>query len=333
MLFLDLRHVTVTDSLNLSDKKSQRRLSAFHSQPTRMDTPPQYSAPTSSQPSTARSDVDVSSRPELDIVVAIDFGTTFTGVAFIHSSSFKNQSFSAQEIADRIKVLKQWRSGTQGNMDKVPTALSYDMDGELEGWGPAVSSTDDIKIQYFKLGLQENVDRRYLSGSVIGGFLSNSDWRHPSLPDKTPLDYSADYLSAIHDYFQNDYLPSAYGPAFLARQRVAYVITVPAIWTDKAKNLTRQAAVRAEIPDSQLLLITEPEAAALYCSTMCKEVDLTIGDRFLVCDAGGGTVVRCRILLSLMVGSHIIQGRLTRPLVHCRVYSWIRRDLWRYFFG
>jgi len=39
------------------------------------------------------------------------------------------------------------------------------------------------------------------------------------------------------------------------------------------------------------MLITEPEAAALYCATLCKEVDLKIGNRFLICDAGGGTVV------------------------------------------
>jgi hypothetical protein len=44
----------------------------------------------------------------------------------------------------------------------------------------------------------------------------------------------------------------------------------------------------------KLMLITEPEAAALACATLCDEVDLREGDRFLVCDAGGGTVVCIR---------------------------------------
>jgi hypothetical protein len=73
--------------------------------------------------------------------------------------------------------------------------------------------------------------------------------------------------------------------------KLAYVITVPAIWKDSAKDLTRQAAVSAGIPRDNLELITEPEAAALYCATMCTEVNLSDGDCFLVCDAGGGTVV------------------------------------------
>jgi molecular chaperone DnaK (HSP70) len=78
---------------------------------------------------------------------------------------------------------------------------------------------------------------------------------------------------------------------YLENQRTSYVITVPAIWSDDAKNLTRLAATRAGIPGDKLNLITEPEAAALYCATMCEELDLRQGDRFLVCDAGGGTVV------------------------------------------
>ena len=74
------------------------------------------------------------------------------------------------------------------------------------------------------------------------------------------------------------------------------MVTVPAIWTDKAKDLTRKAALAAGIPDNRLKLITEPEAAALYCATICVEVGLKVGDRFLVCDAGGGTVVTSKIL-------------------------------------
>jgi len=77
----------------------------------------------------------------------------------------------------------------------------------------------------------------------------------------------------------------------LQNQQISYVITVPAIWSDKAKDLTRQAAIAAGILGKKLTLITEPEAAALFCASLCQEVDLQEGDRFLICDAGGGTVV------------------------------------------
>jgi hypothetical protein len=117
------------------------------------------------------------------------------------------------------------------------------------------------------------------------------NWKHPQLPQKAAVDYAADYLTCIHKYVKDVFFPRQFGSVFLRNQQISYVITVPAIWKDSAKALTRQAAVRAGIPERKLELITEPEAAALYCATICHEVDLTDGDRFLVCDAGGGTVV------------------------------------------
>ncbi|KAF9118707.1 Heat shock 70 kDa protein 12A [Mortierella sp. 14UC] len=67
------------------------------------------------------------------------------------------------------------------------------------------------------------------------------------------------------------------------------------MWSDKAKDVMRRAAIRAKLiteadhPD-RLTLVSEPEAAALYCKRACKQYDLEDGDRFLICDAGGGTV-------------------------------------------
>ncbi|KAG1437703.1 hypothetical protein G6F55_014055 [Rhizopus delemar] len=57
----------------------------------------------------------------------------------------------------------------------------------------------------------------------------------------------------------------------------------------------REAAIRANIINrwdhpSRLMLISEPEAAALYCEKKCDQFNLGHGQRFLICDAGGGTV-------------------------------------------
>ena len=58
----------------------------------------------------------------------------------------------------------------------------------------------------------------------------------------------------------------------------------------------RQAAILAGLvapsdPSDRLVLISEPEAAALYCEeTMADQVQLKDDDRIMVCDAGGGTV-------------------------------------------
>jgi hypothetical protein len=116
-------------------------------------------------------------------------------------------------------------------------------------------------------------------------------WTHPMLPHMKPVDYARDYLTGIIRFVRQDVLPSPYGDKFLQNQRISYVITVPAIWSDKAKQLTQKAAIASDIDKDSLTLITEPEAAALYCATLCEEVDLEPDDNFMICDAGGGTVV------------------------------------------
>jgi len=108
---------------------------------------------------------------------------------------------------------------------------------------------------------------------------------------KNAVDVTADFLTQLIEYIETKALPKALGDQFLAAQSKLYVMTVPAIWSDRAKDSTRQAAARAGIPRDRLILVPEPEAAALYCATAGHELDLANGDTFIICDAGGGTVV------------------------------------------
>ncbi|KAF9580318.1 Heat shock 70 kDa protein 12A [Lunasporangiospora selenospora] len=67
------------------------------------------------------------------------------------------------------------------------------------------------------------------------------------------------------------------------------------MWSDGAKNTMRRAAIGAGLidegdPPNRLILISEPEAAAMYCERMVERFSLKDGDRFMICDAGGGTV-------------------------------------------
>ena len=74
------------------------------------------------------------------------------------------------------------------------------------------------------------------------------------------------------------------------------VITVPAIWKGYARQDMEAAARQAGILDHRLAGPTtlgfspEPEAAAL--ATMCEiGVPIAEDDAYVICDAGGGTVV------------------------------------------
>jgi molecular chaperone DnaK (HSP70) len=239
------------------------------------------------------------------LVIGIDFGTTYTGVGYAISSSIGEQSIplskaDADAIIEKVAIIKDWPNALHQSSEKTQTILAYD-NGQLIAWGGRVRPSHKTKVAYFKLGLQDNIGEHYSSSSpsksLLGGFLRTSNWKYESLPNKSAVDFAADYLKAIHQHVVNIVLPSHFGSEFLNNQKFSYVLTVPAIWTDKAKDLTRKAAVAAGIPDDKLELITEPEAAALYCATICVEVDLKDGDRFLVCDAGGGTVVFSKDLL------------------------------------
>ncbi|KAF9437623.1 Heat shock 70 kDa protein 12A [Entomortierella beljakovae] len=103
----------------------------------------------------------------------------------------------------------------------------------------------------------------------------------------------SDYLDAIHKYVTERILEQ-FGPSF-SQKKFRYCLTVPAIWSDKAKDVMRQAAIRANIiskldHSDRLTLVSEPEAAALYCERVCDQFDLKHDDQFMICDAGGGTV-------------------------------------------
>lgn len=250
------------------------------------------------RPGSNLSDIPTSWTPSSDLIIGVDFGTTFTGVAYAHAAGLGPITSEAEmrRAAEKVSVIRTWPSRSNQYVEKTPSILAYNRNPPL--WGGNVRPHDEPQIAHFKLGLQEDIIGHYYSEQLgpahdkptLGGYLLSHNWRHPKLPDMTAVDYSRDYLHSINEYVTKEILPTRFGARFLQNQSLSYVITVPAIWSDKAKQETRQAAQAAGIDRSALTLITEPEAAALYCATLCDEVDLEPGDRFMICDAGGGTV-------------------------------------------
>ncbi|CAC5405254.1 unnamed protein product [Mytilus coruscus] len=73
-------------------------------------------------------------------------------------------------------------------------------------------------------------------------------------------------------------------------EKTKWVLTVPAIWTDTAKQFMRKSAEKAGIPRDMLTIALEPEAASIYCQTFpspgCREI-AEIGSKYMVVDLGG----------------------------------------------
>ncbi len=79
----------------------------------------------------------------------------------------------------------------------------------------------------------------------------------------------------------------------ISNTQILWVLTVPAIWSDAAKSLMRQAALEAglisDLSSDQLLLCLEPEAAGLATHADMKDMGQSLPGRskYLIVDCGG----------------------------------------------
>ncbi|KAJ5342784.1 hypothetical protein N7541_011908 [Penicillium brevicompactum] len=212
----------------------------------------------------------ITERPTL--VVGVDFGTTFSGVAW----GFKDRP-------DDVDLIQSWPGGGNATSQKVPTVFSYEDKGMRWGYQVDESVHLDKKrqpIRGVKLLLDESQKYRYDPASESEKILKTLK--------RTPVQASGDYLGKIVAHAR-EILLRRFGAALEAMD-LQYILTVPAVWSDKAKDFTRQAAYAAGIDSSELTLLSEPEAAAVYTIRTMKKDSATKGDCFVVCDAGGGTV-------------------------------------------
>ena len=87
------------------------------------------------------------------------------------------------------------------------------------------------------------------------------------------------------------------------REEIKWVVTIPAIWDEKSKDIMINASIKAgligENDDKSLFLALEPEAAGIYYYLSFlhdkKTYDKLIQDNtpYIVCDIGAGTVDLC----------------------------------------
>lgn len=104
----------------------------------------------------------------------------------------------------------------------------------------------------------------------------------------SPTRLATDYLTALRDHAER-MLQASLTEKALKKTPREYVISVPAVWTDKARDLTTICAVNAGMrPAGKLHIVSEPEAAAMYAFKEMSSCGLDEGDTFMVCDAGGG---------------------------------------------
>ncbi|ORY18632.1 hypothetical protein BCR34DRAFT_473300 [Clohesyomyces aquaticus] len=238
--------------------------------------------------------------PETDlpcILIGIDFGTTHSGVAWAYSKQ-----------PDDIKIVTNWDSQEWMNTDKgkAPTEIAYPSrtsnshtarDSSLDqdcqtAWGYGIGDVEPIK--WFKLLLldDEDMDTAQKDSTQI-----KRARKLLMRARKSPVQAVADYLRLLWQHAVAN-IVREFTEIVVESLPFRVVLTVPAVWTTKAKEKMKYAAKRAGILDDRRLadkttlhFVSEPEAAALATFDDLKtRPNFRVGDTFVVCDAGGGTV-------------------------------------------
>ncbi|XP_033750962.1 heat shock 70 kDa protein 12B-like [Pecten maximus] len=225
-------------------------------------------------------------------VVAIDFGTTYTGYAYSFRSEFQ-KSNEAREIFHN-----SWNSSLAGNLSKkAPTVALFEEDGTFHSFGY------DAEEKYTELAeAKTHHEWHYYARFKMQLFDKMTLTRNFEIEDQEGRTCQAQTVfSESIRFLKKAALDEINERNPIAEEDIHWVLTVPAIWNEPAKQFMRDAAVKAGIPANQLMLALEPKAAAIYCRTLkqgtfsgISKEDvigfLSAGGRYMILDMGGGTV-------------------------------------------
>ncbi|XP_042887588.1 uncharacterized protein LOC122263281 isoform X2 [Penaeus japonicus] len=190
------------------------------------------------------------------VVVAIDFGTTYSGYAFSFTRDPEN-----------VHMMKKWEGGDPGVQNqKTPTIVLLTPEGRFHSLGFTARDTyHDLDPKEAKRWLYFDRFKMSLHADLT---LSRDTMLEAANGRKVPaLQIFGHALRYFRDHALRELSDQA-GVTVL-EEDVRWVITVPAIWSHPAKQFMRTAAYQAGMGSSarpeQLLIALEPEAAAIYC--------------------------------------------------------------------
>ncbi|KAH8762343.1 Hsp70 family protein-like protein [Hyaloscypha finlandica] len=223
------------------------------------------------------------------IIVGVDYGTTFSGVSYVTTD---------KSDIDDINIISKW-PGDAHTSWKTPTRIAYKAENpslQSNKWGFEVNPKL-TSYSWTKLLLDKNAAAaQYDDPSLFSDMSTKEMMRLPNFRDAPGV--CEDFLREVFEYVS----------AKLRREMTDFTfkntpmecwITLPAIWSDEAKDATLQAAKRAGFgnrPDDEIFTIAEPEAAAI--ATLKKYTasgpdvlnPVKPNDNILILDCGGGTV-------------------------------------------
>ncbi|KAF4995123.1 hypothetical protein FDECE_12894 [Fusarium decemcellulare] len=189
------------------------------------------------------------------IIIGIDFGTTFSGVAWAHCRR-----------PEHIELVTSWEAEFShcSDVEKAPSQLHYAKNEKRTTWGYSVPPDVDA-LKWFKLLL---LDDRDLPSTVSDSAQLREARRLRKAANKDPVKIIGCFLRKIWNH-SIDSIQRTIGADMLQKSKFHVVITLPAIWPAYSQQRMKQAAAMSGILDERscgettLRFISEPEAAAL----------------------------------------------------------------------
>ncbi|KEZ40569.1 Uncharacterized protein SAPIO_CDS8481 [Scedosporium apiospermum] len=213
-----------------------------------------------------------------DVIVAIDLGTTYTGVAWMTQRT-------------PIQIINEWPGSGDRAERKVPTILLYNADGTLSSWGFSCADDYDphnvkVRQEFFKIF----IDQDTLEAAQQQGFVNVP--RSTSEAERFATDYLRQIYAQLKETVEMQMGLSPYGN--WRHLAVEFMFSVPTTWTSHSiintfKKIIRNAGFGIEGPRHKAAVdLTEAQAAAV-ATLKYSPVRFQLGTVFLTVDAGGGT--------------------------------------------
>ncbi|KAK3091538.1 hypothetical protein FSP39_020594 [Pinctada imbricata] len=230
---------------------------------------------------------------------AIDFGTSFTGYALASRKDLTEEN---------VKFITSNWSSPFGSVTEYQTtsAVLFDPHGDFKACGfKAEEWYAGLALEEEELSKIEDAEEREHRDHNNWFFFRHfkmmlydqltMDRNHELTDDKGKTMPAIKVFSALIEYMKDDLLERCTKQYEDFREEdLMWTITVPAIWTDSAKQFMREASERAGIASDRLRIALEPECGAFYCrslSSLRSEMKmLKTGSKYMVLDCGGGTI-------------------------------------------
>ncbi|XP_014882560.1 heat shock 70 kDa protein 12A-like [Poecilia latipinna] len=225
-------------------------------------------------------------------VIAIDFGTAFSGYAFnITTREEKSEPH-----------LQRWGKEYGFDSPKTPTCILFNEDETCLSFGY------EAKMTYKEMSREEAKKYYYFEDFKMALYSKelSSDLKIKAANGKSvkALKVFSESLRFLKEDALRTISSTTSDLPFTASD-FTWVLTVPAIWDPSAKQFMRKAAMQAGIiteeDEEKLVIALEPEAASIWCKKLPSEgfisekhnaesLDQSAGTQYIVVDCGGGTI-------------------------------------------